>query len=463
MHGVAVSDARFEPRKDVVLAVVAVALCGLGAAGAALAGVQWNGTDVLLYGGLTLLLGVVGLLSTDAGLALLIIAIPFHDALTLGPASVPYTATHVLLGAVLIGWIARIVRTGRAALPRPTPLAIALSFPLLAALYSLPTSLAPGATAFQSLRLLSLWLLALVVASQASTAVRARRLVAILVAVACGMATVAALQYRGVDIGSVATQGLFSGDLLVRPAAFFLDPNFLGGYLSVAALAALAYVVRSQRWATALVWLFAGGVCAVGMAVTASRSAAVGFLVGLIVVVATAPTKRRASLVIGVLVVAAMALPLLPGQVVERFTGLLAPQAEGSLTTRSLMIESSVEMLGDYWVVGTGLGAFEAAYPPYRRPGALPRILHPHQLPLAMWVEMGLLGLIAEIGLVVGILGAWRSAARRGYPGVSPAALAAVAALLVQSFFQYYLFFEYLWLFLGLLAASFLHEERADA
>lgn len=463
MQGAALSDARFAPQREVVVVALVVALAGVAAAFAALAGVQWGGTDVLLYGGLTVLLGAIGLLSTDAGLALLIIAIPFHDALTLGPPVVPFTAAHVLLGAVIIGWLVRIVRAGRVALPKPTALAIALSFPLLAALYSLPTSMAPAATAFESFRLLSLWLLALVVVSQASTPARARRLVGLLVAVACGMAAVAALQYQGVTIGSVATQGLSSGDLLVRPAAFFLDPNFLGGYLSVAALAALALVVKSERWGNALVWLAAAGICMAGMAITASRSAVVGFVVGVAVVVATAPRKRRTALVVGGLLVAVVAFPLLPGQVVERFTGLLAPQAEGSLTTRSLMAESSVEMLGDHWVLGTGLGAYEAAYPPYRRPGALPRILHPHQLPLAMWVEMGLLGLFAEVGVVVGVVIAWRNASRRGYPGVSPAALAAVVALLVQSLFQYYLFFEYLWFFLALLAASSLHEEHAHA
>lgn len=463
MQGAALSDARYAPQREAAAVALVVAFAGSAAALAALAGVQWAGADVLLYGGLTVLLGVVGLLSTTAGLTLLLIAIPFHDALTLGPLAVPYTAAHVLLGAIIIGWLVRVVRTGRAALPKPNPLAIALSFPLVAAILSLPTSMAPGATAFQSLRLLTLWLLALIVAWHASTPVRAQRLVALLVAVACGMAVVAALQYRGVEIGSVATQGLLSGDLLVRPAAFFLDPNFLGGYLSVAALAALALVVRSERWAAALVWFAAAAVCGAGMAITASRSAVVGFAAGVIVVVLTAPRKRRTPIVIGALLVAAMAFPLLPGQVVERFTGLLEPQAEGSLTTRSLMIESSVEMLGDNWVLGTGLGAYEDAYPPYRRPGSLPRILHPHQLPLAMWVEMGLLGLLAEIGLVVGILIAWRTAALRGYPGASPVALAAVAALLVQSLFQYYLFFEYLWLFLGLLAASSLHEEHAHA
>jgi O-antigen ligase len=463
VQGSALSEARFAPQREVATVALVVALAGSAAAFAALAGVQWAGADVLLYGGVTVLLGGVGLLSPTAGLALLIIAIPFHDALTLGPLAVPYTAAHVLLGAVIIGWLVRIVRTGRAALPKPTPLAIALAFPLVAALLSLPTSMAPEATALESFRLLALWLLALLVAWHASTTVRARRFVALLVAVACCMAAVAALQYRGVEFGSIATQGLFSGDLLVRPAAFFLDPNFLGGYLSVAALAALAIVVRSERWGAALVWLAAATVCGAGMAITASRSAAAGFVVGVIVVVVTAPRKRRTAIVIGGLLVAAIALPLLPGQVVERFTGLLAPQAEGSLATRSLMIESSVEMLGDHWFLGTGLGAFEDAYPPYRRPGALPRILHPHQLPLAMWVEMGLVGLLAEIGLVGGVLIAWRSAAMRGYPGASPVALAAVTALLVQSLFQYYLFFEYLWLFLGLLAASSLHEEHAHA
>ncbi|HZL06164.1 MAG TPA: O-antigen ligase family protein, partial [Coriobacteriia bacterium] len=271
------------------------------------------------------------------------------------------------------------------------------------------------------------------------------------------------LQYVGVSIGTTATQGLVSGDLLVRPAAFFLDPNFLAGYLSVAALASLAFAIRVRRWPLSLPWLGAAGVCAAGMAITASRSGVVGFAAGALVVAATAPPRRRRVLLVAGLLIAIIAVPLLPGQIVERFTGLLTPQTEGSLATRSLMLESSVEMLGDHWLLGTGLGAFEVAYPPYRRPGALPRILHPHQLPLAIWVEMGLLGLLAGLAVVAGIVIAWRKAASRGYPAASAAAIGAVVALVVQSLFQYYLFFEYLWLFLGLLAASSLHEEHAHA
>jgi len=74
---------------------------------------------------------------------------------------------------------------------------------------------------------------------------------------------------------------------------------------------------------------------------------------------------------------------------------------------------------------------------------------------------MGLLGLLAELVLLIGILVAWRRLAIEGYPGVSAAILAAVVALVVQTLFQYYLFFEYLWLVLALLAAVSFREGKS--
>ncbi|MHB8966583.1 MAG: O-antigen ligase family protein, partial [Coriobacteriia bacterium] len=409
-------------------------------------------------------LAAAALASTDLGIALLFVAIPFFDFATLGPESAPFTAAHVLLVFTLLGWVARIVRDGRDALPRTTPLVFALATPFVAGVISLAGSLAPAATLGGTSRLLLMWLLAMLVAARGAGERRGRSMVVVLVAVACAMAVLAALQYLdpSIGVGRFATQGFSALTTLVRPSAFFLDPNFLAGYLSAAALVSLAFVVRAKRLIEAGWWSAAALVCLGGTLVTSSRSAVVGLAVGLLIVVLTAPAKRRIALIIAGVGLALAVAPFIPATVYQRAAGLLDPSSEGSLATRYLMVESSVEMLDEYAIGGTGLGAYDIVYPAYRKPGALTRILHPHQVPLAMWVEMGLPGLLAVLAIVGGIGAAWRRIARAGYQPLGTAALAAVIALVVQALFQYYLYFEYLWIFLGLLSAFSVHAQGDD-
>lgn len=446
-----------------VALATAVLLAAAAAAFASFSGLHWTSDDVVLSATVAAGLVAVALFSTDAGLLLLILAIPLFDAATLGPPSAPFTAAHVLLGATIIGWLARIVRDRRRALPEPSLILGGLGLLVVAALTSVVASLAPSTTAFASFRLLAFFLLAALVAQRAGDPPRARRILYVLIAAAVALVGLEVLQYvaPGLGIGTIATQGLESTELLVRPAAFFMDPNFLAGYLSAASLASSAFFVRSRRIREAVLWGAAGAVTGFGTVLTFSRSGWVGLAVGLVLVVATAPKDRRKVLVATALVLAIVSVPFLPSTVTDRVGSLFKPQTVTSLSTRYLMGVSSIDMLGEYWFAGTGLGAFELAYPPYRQPGALPRILHPHQLPLALWVETGLLGLLAELMLLAGIIIAWRRVAKQGYPGVSVAVLVAVVALVVQSFFQYYLFFEYLWLFLALLAAVSSREGEA--
>lgn len=427
---------------------------GATAAWAASSTVQWPAADAILFGTIAAALAGLALASTDTGIALLFVAIPLFDFATLGPESAPFTAAHVLLVFTLLGWVARIVRDGRQALPRTAPLVFALAAPCVAGVVSLAGSLAPTSTLGGAGRLLLLWLLAMLVAARA-TERRGRFMLMVLVAVACVMAALAALQYLdpSIGIGRFATQGFSALTTLVRPSAFFLDPNFLAGYLSAAALVSLVFVVRATRLAEAGWWSMGALVCLGGTLVTSSRSAVVGLAIGLLIVVFTAPAKRRVVLIIAGVVLALAVAPFIPATVYQRAAGLLDPSSEGSLATRYLMVESSVEMLTEYGVGGTGLGAYDIVYPAYRKPGALTRILHPHQVPLAMWVEMGLPGLLALLAVVWGIAAAWRSIARAGYQPLGTAALSAVIALVVQALFQYYLYFEYLWIFLGLLSA----------
>jgi O-antigen ligase len=107
-------------------------------------------------------------------------------------------------------------------------------------------------------------------------------------------------------------------------------------------------------------------------------------------------------------------------------------------------------MIRDMPVFGTGLGAFDQAYPLYRRPGTLVKITKPHQLPLGLWAEMGLGGLLAELALAGAIAVTFVRRRPDGWTDLEALAAAGVAALLTQTLFQYYLYFEYPWLYLAL-------------
>lgn len=430
------------------------------AAGAVAGAVGSNpaAADPLIVGVRWAVLGalVVAILSRpERGIWALIVTTPLMDYGRIVTWPVPITLAQASLGALLAGWGFRLL-AGHIRAHRPNPLQLALGLPLLAAVWSLPLSLNPARTGVGAARLLFLWLFALVFSYFAEDGRRRRRMLEAFVWVGVGLAVVSFAQYAfpQLGLGNVHTQFDAAGvEELMRPAAFYMDTNFLGGYLSVASLVAFGSLVHASSRRAALTWAVPATVCAVAMVLTMSRSALLGFVVGAVVVVLTAPPRRRKALVVALLLAGLMLVPLVPERYVKRVSSLGDVMSEGSLATRILMFASTAEIARDYWGTGTGLSAFEVAYPSYRRIGALPRILRPHEIPLAMPAEMGVAGLIAEAGLLAGLVWAFERARRRGWRAGDALVLAGIVTLLVQSWFQYYLYFEYLWFFAALAAA----------
>jgi len=180
----------------------------------------------------------------------------------------------------------------------------------------------------------------------------------------------------------------------------------------------------------------------------------VGALVGGVVVALTAPKGRRSRIIGAGLIALLLVMMLAPGQVLDRASSIFDVERDVSNITRYGMAVSTIQMIEDDWVGGTGLVAFEQVYPDYRQPGTALSVKRPHQLPIAFWAEMGVLGLAAEI-LLIGALVAlfWP---RRGRPWTvfEAASLAGLMTLLSETFFQYYMYFEYLWLFVALCVVS---------
>jgi len=435
-----------------VLASVAV---GMSAGLIASAGGR-TGVVLIAAALLALVVGTVVVRDPQKGLYLMLFALPLDAAGRIITSPVTVTVYHVALLLTLGSWLLHLLGGQEDFRPAFSAVDVGIAALVAAGLWSLPGSLAPSATLIAIVRLVFLWLFFLVFVTFMRDERTADRVLALLVITAAASSLLAVVQYvmPGLSIGVVHTQGLGGGATLSRPAAFFTDPNFLAAFLSVAVISGIGRAVHSERMVEALSWLAGAGAAAVGLAITLSRTGMVGVAVGVLVLVVTAPTRVRAKL-IGILAASVVIIAILaPSAVIDRVQSIGAVGTDASEATRVYMVGSTVRIIGDNWVFGTGLDAFEQAYPPYRHPGSLWSILKPHQLPLAMWAEMGIAGLFAELAVIGGVVVVIRRRTHSGWNAWECIGMAGLLALLVQSLFQYYLYFEYLWLFLALTVAA---------
>jgi O-antigen ligase len=401
---------------------------------------------------LAIALVVAAVWRLDVALAALIFASALRDFAAVDVGPIHLTQFNIVLAATLMMWVWREVRAkGRAGAPLG-PLAWAILLLPLAGLWSVPTSAAPMRSLGYAFTLLWLAGFALLYARFADEESFARRLGAVFVVTALALAAVALLQVAIPGIGLGVGKGYWITKTFrtVRPAAFYLDPNFLGAHLATACVIALGLAADPAERSRRAVWYPAALVLAVVMLLTYSRSAIVALAVGLVVLAITLPkgTRRPVGLLLAGLVVAGLvATPL----VIERFPG---GRLDASSRTRLLMYVSSAEMIRDHPVFGVGLEAYEKVYPAYRDPEALERIVHPHQVPVALVAETGVMGLLAQVALGIAAVVTFVRRSKLGWHGYDAALLAAFAGLVVGAFFQFFLYFPVMWLVVGLMAAG---------
>ena len=355
---------------------------------------------------------------------------------------------HVVLAGAVLAALVRSARGGAPRRLRLEGLEWALGLVPVAALLSIPTSLAAGTSALYAARMTMLWVSALVVSRSLDEPWGLRVATAAFVGAATAVAVIGLAQWAipGFSIGTVFGSG---GSEPIRPAGFYIDPNFYATHLTLASLAALWLAGSVRRWwvpVSAAVLMLA----VVGL--TLSRAAWVALAVGLAVLVAIGNRRVRIAVAGAAATAAAGAVVLLgPGAALARLTSVFDVSGNASNATRLLMTRSSIAMIADRPVFGTGLEAFGLAYPGYALAGAQAGVTHP--VPLAFVAETGVVGLIALVTvLVVGALAL--RAVGRSPSGVGGALAACMLAVVVGSLFQYFLYYEVAWLLAGLLMAA---------
>jgi O-antigen ligase len=260
----------------------------------------------------------------------------------------------------------------------------------------------------------------------------------------------------GAVIGIVQYAVLGYDDLHARPHGLLGHYMTYSGVLMLVictAVARLVYADREWTWPAVAV-----PALLVALAVTLSRNAWVGAVLGVVVLLGV----RRPKLVIAVPVV--LAIALLASPVRSRALSMFDPHNPTN-RDRLSMIRSGEAMIEDHWLAGVGPNMVPVEYlahykradavDPADQPGSTRA--HLHNVPVQLAAERGLPALAAWLWfVVVAVRDLYRRTRRGTAPALAAAGLAVMVAMLTAGLFEHnFGDSEFLILLLGLITLPF--------
>ncbi len=235
------------------------------------------------------------------------------------------------------------------------------------------------------------------------------------------------------------------------PFGPFVNHNHFAGYAEASALVALGAAIGLSRRASALALLLAGSSVLIGIAHLLSHSRGGLFALGAgLATLAWLSRKREAGegrafpiglIAGGAVAVGAFLLVFAPASLTERLASFGNPAGDDSVGFRMRLWSDSLGLSASSPIVGTGLGTFAAAIPPYRSgPGEI-RAEYAESDWLQLLCEAGVIGLaLAAILVASSLAGGLREARAETSErsrGVLHGAAAAAVALSVHGFVDF--------------------------
>jgi len=389
----------------------ALRFLALAAGGLALAVLPLPLAGLAVVGGIVV---VATLVRPEVGLYLLIVAVPFGSVREISAGGMTVGATEALIGLALAAWLAQMVARRQVA-PTLPPLTLPLLLFLGTALLSLP-----GALSLKfGLKEIIKWAEVLglyVFAANALDRRQARKLVLLVVLTGAAAALHGWVQF----FTRSGPEGFLLFGRFMRAYGTFEQPNPYAGYLGLIAPLALSLALGGRKadgWSQGE-WLIYGGsfgVMAVGLAMSWSRGAWIGFAAAAVAV--SVVRSRRAAAASAVLVaVGAIALflgsfQLLPESLTQRFTDFLpyvrpfdvrdvkVTDANFAVVERMAHWQAGWQMWAEHPWRGVGVGNYEPIYPAYYIPPWKEPLGHAHNTYLNAAAETGLIGLLAYLAL----------------------------------------------------------------
>jgi O-antigen ligase len=238
---------------------------------------------------------------------------------------------------------------------------------------------------------------------------------------------------------------LLYGSVVVEsgtPFGPFVNHNHFAGYAEACALVALGAALACRRRSPALAFLLGGSAMLIGIAHVLSQSR--GGLLALGAGLATLAwlskrddaRPRRLALAGGGLAVAMFLLLFGPSSLNQRLSTLSDPASDDSIRFRVQLWSDSLRLWERSPVIGTGIGTYAAAIPPYRSGPDETRAEYAESDWLQVLCESGLAGIAVLGAFLFSNLRSGRREARAApserSQGVVDGAFAAVVALLVH-------------------------------
>ena len=273
-----------------------------------------------------------------------------------------------------------------------------------------------------------------------------------------------------VDINYQFTDMSINRGVPGRVYASLDNPNNLSGYLQMFLPLGAAYAAGAKKgWQRALLSL--------GLLIPAAALVMTYARAGWIAVALAAAVYiyfRERKLLPALVVLAVLAVPLLPESVMTRLE-TITNSRDSSRNHRLASWTAVVRLLADKgrWLTGIGLGpdAFQAIYPDYAVAGGQTGAYQSQMLYLELVLEMGILGFLSFLWMTLKYVGRIGRAIAAGGGGkenrlVLAAGLASFAALAASSVAEYLWFYQRLifgyFLWFGVILAALRIAERGE-
>lgn len=187
-----------------------------------------------------------------------------------------------------------------------------------------------------------------------------------------------------------------SGDI-VRSFASFGNPNYLAEYMTLYLPLAVGLWLRQPKRRLEMTLLT--GAMVVALLLTYSRGGWLAAMIAFLLLILMRAPRYSVFFFVGALAAPLVAPESIIRRVVSAFT-----TADTSNAYRLNLWRGIGEMLKKFWVLGAGLGAqaFSKVYQEFMLPEA--RAAHAHNTYLEMFAEVGILGLIAMLWLLLAVI-----------------------------------------------------------
>ncbi|MCJ7458064.1 MAG: O-antigen ligase family protein [candidate division Zixibacteria bacterium] len=202
-----------------------------------------------------------------------------------------------------------------------------------------------------------------------------------------------------------------------RISSTFGNPNFLGSFLAITLpLTAVFFLTSANRKKLVYLAIFLLGL--VGLLLTRSRGAITASILSFLLLSGTIVfgrsrdfiEKRKSFALLGLLVVAVLVLFILVDSGAESITKRFSETSpgEGSMFYRLKIWESTLNLIRHNFFFGTELGTFQIYFPQYTFPDfyklvPIGNLLHAENEYLEIWSESGIIGLVLFLWIISGV------------------------------------------------------------